>query len=83
MGHTEDEEGVSLRIQRTDVKKVGSVHKMNMAGNVFVLDGERSYMQKKETSENPRMKYGHGQHVMRVWAPVRERERWRRSRRRR
>ena len=43
IGYTDQGEGVSLRIQRADVKKVlGSVHKMNMGGNAFVLDGERS-----------------------------------------
>ncbi len=40
MGYTEKGEGVSLRIQGADVQKVlGTVHKMNMGGNVVVLDG--------------------------------------------
>ncbi len=43
VGYTENGEGVSLRMQCADVKKVlGSVHKMNMGGNVGVLDGDRS-----------------------------------------
>ncbi len=46
IAHTE--EGLSLRIQRVDAKKVlGSVHKMNIGGNVVVLGGERSYVQKR------------------------------------
>ena len=46
IGHTEDGEGVGLRIQRTAVEKaLGSVHKMNVEGSVVVLGGERSYRQ--------------------------------------
>ncbi len=57
MGYTEDGEGVSLRIQCVDAKKVsGSVHKMNMGGNVVVLDGKRSYLQNKETNEKTRIR---------------------------
>jgi hypothetical protein len=73
VGYTDDGEGVSLRIQRADVKKVlGSVHKMNLGGNVVVLDGERSYMQNKETGKKTRINYEQGQYVMYVWVPAKE-----------
>ena len=43
VGYAEDGEGVSLRTQCVDAKKaLGSVHKVNMGGNVVVMDGERS-----------------------------------------
>ena len=74
-GYTDDGEAVSLRIQRADGKEVlGSVHKMNMGGNVIVLDGEKSYMQNKETSKKTRINYEQGQYVMYVWVPSKEKE---------
>ncbi len=40
-----------MRIKRADVKKaLGSVHKMNVGGNVVVLDGDKTYVQDKETN---------------------------------
>ncbi len=57
VGHTDGGEGVSLRTQRADVKKVLGfrfARWMNLggnAGNVFVLVAERSYRQNKETHE--------------------------------
>ena len=64
-----------MRIQCADVKKVlGSVHKMNMGGNVIVLDGEKSYMQNKETSTKTRINCEQGQYVMYVWIPSKEKE---------
>ena len=72
---TDDGEAVSLRIQCADVKKVlGSVHKMNMGGNVIVLDGEKSYMLNKETGKKTRINYEQGQYVMYVWVPSKENE---------
>ena len=60
--YAEDGEGVSLRIQRADVKKaLGSARKMNMGGNVVVLDGDKSYMQDKEANETTRISYEQGQ----------------------
>ena len=54
VGHTEDREGVSRRVQCADAKKVlGSVHKMNVGGNVVVLDGDESYTQNKDEREDP------------------------------
>jgi hypothetical protein len=65
VGYTDAGEGVSMKIQCADVKKVlGSVHKMNMGGNVVVLDGRRSYMQNKETGQKTRIEYESGQYVM-------------------
>jgi hypothetical protein len=55
VGYTDDGERVSMRVQCSDVKKVlCSVHKMNLGGNVVVLDGEKSYMQDKESCGCPR-----------------------------
>ena len=55
VGYTDNGEAVSMRVQRADVKKVlCSVHKMNMGGNVVVLDSERSYhAEQGERSEDP------------------------------
>ena len=39
VGYTEAGDGMSMKIQRADVKKVlGSVRKMNVGGNVVVLE---------------------------------------------
>ena len=71
VGYTEDGEGVSMKMQRAEVKKVlGSVHKMNQGGNVVVLDGERSYMQNKKTGQKTRIGYEEGQYVMYLWVPA-------------
>ena len=41
--YIDDGEGVSMRVQCADVKKVlRSVRKMNLGGNVVVVDGGRS-----------------------------------------
>ncbi len=64
-----------MRIQCADAKRVqGPVHKMNMGGNVVVLDGDKNYVQNKETNKKTRTNYEQGQYVMCVWAPVREGE---------
>ena len=43
VGYTESGEGFGMKIQCAEVKKVlGSVHKMNMGGNVVVLDGGKA-----------------------------------------
>ncbi len=75
IGHTEDGEGESLRIQRADVKQVlGSVHKMNMGRNAVALIGGRSYTQNKETNNKRRVNYEQRQCVMCVLVPVKEGE---------
>ena len=57
------------------VKKVlCSVHKMNMGGNVVVLDGEKSYMQHKDSGKKTRIEYEDGQYVMCLWVPARREE---------
>ena len=62
-------------MQCADVKKVlCSVHKMNMGGNVVVLDGERSYMQHKESGRRTRIEYEGGQYVIYLWMPLRREE---------
>ncbi len=56
IGHTESGDGVSIKIQRADVKKaLVSVHKVNMGGNVVVLEGGRSYTQNKTTGQKTRI----------------------------
>ncbi len=44
VGHTDAGDGLSMRIQRADVKKaLGSVHEMSMVGNAAALDGEKKH----------------------------------------
>jgi hypothetical protein len=45
---------------------------MNLGGNVVVLDGEKSFMQNKETGKKTRINYEHGQYVMYIWVPSKE-----------
>ena len=72
VGYTDDGEGVSMRVQCADVKKVlCSVHKTNLGGNVVVLDGGRSYMQNKESGQKTKIHYAEGQYVMYLWLPTR------------
>jgi hypothetical protein len=71
VGYADDGDGVSMKIQRADVKKVSrSVHKVNLGGNVVVLGGKRSYTQNKETGKRTRIGYEDGQFVMRLWLPA-------------
>ena len=45
-----------MKIQRADVKKApGSSHEKSMGGNVVVLDGNKSYVQNKETGQKTRL----------------------------
>ena len=75
VGYADDGGSVSMRAQCADVKKVlCSVHKMNLGGNVVVLDGGRSYMQNKETGQRTRINYEEGQCVMYMWLPSKEEE---------
>ena len=72
VGYTDNGEAVSMRGQGADVKKVlCSVHKMNLGGNVVVLDGEKSYMQNKESGRRTRIEHEDGQYVMYLWMPSR------------
>ncbi len=58
-----------------DVKKaLGSVHEMSMGGKAVVLDGDERYTQNKDTNQKSRINYEKGQHLMYVWAPVKEGE---------
>ncbi len=38
-------------------KVLGSVHKINMGGSVVVFDGDKTYMQNKETNYKTRVNY--------------------------
>ncbi len=52
MGYTDDRESVSVRVQYADSKDLlRSAHKMKLGGNVVVLDGGKSYMQKKKNGQ--------------------------------
>ena len=74
-GYTDDGEGVSMRVQCADVKKVlCSVHKMNLGGSVVVLDGGRSYMQNKGSGRKTKIHYEDGQYVMYLWLPSKREE---------
>ncbi len=53
---------------------LGSVHEINVGGNVDVLDGDKSYTQNKETNKKTRTNDEQSQCVMRVWVPVKEGE---------
>ncbi len=66
-GYTDDGGAVSMKV-------LCSVHKMNMGGNVVVLDREKSYMQHKESGKKTRIEYEDGQYVMYVWVPARREE---------
>ena len=58
-----------------DVKKVlCSVHKMNLGGNVVVLDGGRSCMQNKGSGQRTKIHYEDGQYVMYLWLPSKREE---------
>ncbi len=60
-----------MRVQRADVKKaLCSAHKMNLGGNVVVLDGGKSYMQNKESGRNAKIHYEEGQYVLYLWLPT-------------
>ncbi len=75
VGYADDGEGVSVKIQRADVKKgLCSAHKMNLGSNVIVLDGKRNYMQNKETGKNTRIGHEDDQYVTHLWLPAREEE---------
>ncbi len=53
IGHTESGDGVSIEIQRKDVKKaLGSDHEMSMGGNAVALDGDRSYAERGHGAED-------------------------------
>jgi hypothetical protein len=53
-GHTEAGGGMSMRIQRADGKKVlGSVHKMNLGGNVVALDGNKITRRTRRPGRRP------------------------------
>ena len=70
VGYTESGEGFGMKIQCAEVKKVlGSAHKMNMGGNVVVLDGGKSYMQNKKSGQKTKIEYEGGQYVMYLWVP--------------
>ena len=74
-GYTDEGESICMKVQCADVKKVlCSVHKMNLGGNVVVLDGGKSYMQNKESRQRAKIHYEDGQYVMYLWIPSRREE---------
>ncbi len=70
VGHTEAGDGMSMKMQHADVVKVlGSVHKMNLGGDVALLDDNKSFTQNKETGRKTRIEYEGGQCVMQLRVP--------------
>ncbi len=66
---------MGVRAQHADVKKVlCSARKMNLGGNVAVLDGGRSYAQSKENGQKTRINSEEGQYVMFLWPLSKEEE---------
>ncbi len=64
IGHTEDGEGVSLRIQRADAKTVlGSVHKRDVEGNAAVLDGDEAHSERGDEQDPDQLRSGPARHV--------------------
>ncbi len=76
VGNPESKEGVRSEIQCACMKKLlGFVQKVSLgAGNVVVLDTERSYTQKKLSGKKTRIDYGIGQCVMGLCVPAEEQE---------
>ena len=75
VGYTDEGGAVSMKVQCADVKKVlCSVHKMNVGGNVVVLDGEKSYMHNKESGQKAKIRYEDGQYVLCLWLPTKGEE---------
>ena len=67
-GWTDEGAPVSMAIQVADVKKtLGSVYRMNQAGNQVVLDGGFSYMIHKKTGKRTPILEEHGQYVFYIW----------------
>ena len=74
-GYTDDGEGVSMRVQCADVKKaLCSVHKMNLGGNVVVLESGRSYVQNKGSGQKTKIHDEDGQYVLYLWLPYKREE---------
>ena len=64
-----------MSVQCADINKVlCSVHKVNLGGNVVVLDAEQSYMQNKTTMKKTKIAYEDGQYIMHLWLPARQEE---------
>ncbi len=64
-----------MRVQCAEMQKVlGSVHRMNLGGNVVVMDGEKSYAHNKASGQRTRIKYDDAQYVMYMWVPSMESE---------
>ncbi len=75
VGSAYDGESVSMRAQCADVKKMPcSVHRMNLGGNVFVLDGGKSFAQNRENVQKTRINYEERRYVMHLRLPAKEEE---------
>ena len=67
-GHTDDGTGIVMAMQATDVKRtLGSVYRMNQAGNMVVLDGNNSYMVHKQSGKRTKIAEENGQFVFYLW----------------
>ena len=60
-GETSEGIKVTMPVQIAEVKRVlMSVHRMNQAGLIVILDGPRSYFQEKATGKITKLKYEGG-----------------------
>ena len=67
-GFTDDGSGVEMAVQVTDVKRtLGSVYRMNQAGNRLVLDGDDSYMVHKATGKVTPIYVEQGKFLFNIW----------------
>ena len=67
-GETEEGIKVTMPIQIADVKRVlMSVHKLNQAGLIVVLDGKFSYFKEKLSGKTTKLHYSGGRYYFDIW----------------
>ena len=67
-GYTDDGTSIAMAMQVTDVKRtLGSVYRMNQAGNRVVLDGDESYMVHKDSGIVTPITIDNGKFIFNIW----------------
>ena len=67
-GYTDDGTSIAMAMQVTDVKRtLGTVYRMNQAGNRVVLDGEESYMVHKSSGLVTPIMLEDGKFMFNIW----------------
>ena len=67
-GFTDDGTGIAMAMHVTDVKRtLGSVYRMNQAGNRVVLDGDESYMVHKKSGIVTPITVENGKFLFNIW----------------